>query len=70
MAQNLVELLNTSSSTRSFFVSLPIWLQVLLHEQHSYIRTAAQLHIISDILQKQAKYHYPKSTICKKKTQP
>lgn len=56
MAQNLVELLNQSSSTRCYFVSLPVKLQVILHEQHSYIRTAAQLHLISDILQKQTKF--------------
>ena len=54
MAQNLADLLNKSSSTRSYFVSLPVWLQVLLHEQHSYIHTAAELHLISDILQKQS----------------
>ncbi|MFQ9516608.1 MAG: hypothetical protein ACLRZ9_12395 [Eubacterium sp.] len=56
MAENLMELLKNSSSTRNYFVSLPVQLQVMLHEQHSYIRTSAQLHLISDILQKQVKF--------------
>ncbi len=53
MAQNLSELLSISSSTRSYFVSLPVWLQLLLHKEHSNIRTSAQLHFTADILIKQ-----------------
>ncbi|MBP3489343.1 MAG: hypothetical protein J6K53_13215 [Roseburia sp.] len=53
MYNNLSELLCGSSSTSAYFVSLPVWLQILLHEEHPYIHTAAQLHLIADILQKQ-----------------
>ncbi|WP_294146327.1 hypothetical protein [uncultured Clostridium sp.] len=50
MAECLSELLRKSSSTRRYFVSLPVWLQLLLHEEHDSIRTASQLHITAGIL--------------------
>lgn len=53
MYNNLSALLFGSTSTRTYFVSLPVWLQILLHEEHNYISTAEQLHRIADILQKQ-----------------
>lgn len=53
MAKNLADLLKNSSSTRRYFISLPVWLQVILHEEHDNIRTAAQLHLTADILLKQ-----------------
>ncbi len=53
MYNNLSDLLLKSSSTNAYFVSLPVWLQLLLHKDHSYIRTAAQLHHVAYILQKQ-----------------
>lgn len=53
MYQNLSALLMGSTSTRTYFVSLPVWLQIQLHEKHNTIRTAAQLHHVADILLKQ-----------------
>lgn len=57
MSKNLTELLMKSSSTRSYFVSLPIWLQLLLHKEHEYIHNASQLHLTADILIKQNKLY-------------
>lgn len=53
MADNLEDLLKNSSSTRHYFVSLPVWLQLILHKEHANIRTAAQLHVTADILLRQ-----------------
>lgn len=53
MYHNLSALLMGSTSTRAYFVSLPVWLQIQLHENHNYICTAAQLHYVADILRKQ-----------------
>lgn len=53
MCKDLIDLLSKSSSTRGYFVSLPVWLQLGLHEHHNNIKTAAQLHITADILMKQ-----------------
>nr|WP_308625631.1 hypothetical protein [uncultured Eisenbergiella sp.] len=53
MAQDLSELLCKSSSTRQYFISLPVWLQTLLHNDYSNIRTAAQLHRIAETLSRQ-----------------
>lgn len=53
MAENLSQLLTISSSTRRYFISLPVWLQLMLHKDYSQIRTAAQLHLTADILLKQ-----------------
>lgn len=53
MYNDLSTLLCGSSSTRAYFISLPVWLQVVLHQKHNYIRTAAELHRIADILLKQ-----------------
>lgn len=53
MYKDLPALLSGSASTRTYFVSLPVWLQNLLHEEHTYICTAAQLHLIAGILEKQ-----------------
>lgn len=56
MYDDLNALLLGSSSTRAYFISLPVWLQMLLHEKYNHIRTALQLHNIADILLKQNKY--------------
>lgn len=53
MTNNLYNLLYRSTSTRTFFVTLPVWLQLVLHEDFSHISTAAQLHHISGILLEQ-----------------
>lgn len=49
---NLQDLLSHSSSTRRYFLSLPVPLQLALHEYNDYICTAADLHIKADIIQK------------------
>lgn len=59
MYSDLSALLLGSSSTYSYFVSLPVWLQLLLHKEHSYIRTAAQLHHVANILEAQKKLQIP-----------
>lgn len=51
---NLSELLAVSSSTRKYFVHLPVWLQIELHNNHEYITTAEKLHIVAGILEDQA----------------
>lgn len=53
MYNDLSALLLGSSSTYAYFIALPVWLQTLLHKEHSYIRTAAQLHHIANILEAQ-----------------
>ncbi len=50
MKNNLSQLLFKSTSTRVYFITLPVWLQVMLHEDYSHIGTAAQLHHIAEIL--------------------
>lgn len=41
--ENLRGLIAGSSSTRAYFLSLPVELQLALHEQDAVIRTAAEL---------------------------
>lgn len=53
MYSDLSALLSASSSTRAYFVSLPVWLQVMLHEKHDCIHTAMQLHRAAEILLEQ-----------------
>lgn len=53
MKNNLSKLLFKSTSTRRYFITLPVWLQIILHENHSYIDTAAQLHHVAGILLQQ-----------------
>ncbi|MBS5736614.1 MAG: hypothetical protein KHW62_01165 [Clostridiales bacterium] len=40
---NLNELIRESSSSRKFFLSLPVNTQISLHEYNDYIRTAEEL---------------------------
>jgi len=51
--QNLSELLACSSSTRKYFVTLPVWLQMELHNHYNDIKTADRLHIVAEILKAQ-----------------
>ena len=46
--KNLHALIEGSSSSRSFFLSLPVELQLKLHEQNDYIHTALDLRIRSE----------------------
>lgn len=41
---NLNDLINSSSSTRKYFLSLPVDMQMSLHEHNDYIHTAQELH--------------------------
>lgn len=41
---NLQELIWGSTSTRAYFLSLPVAVQIVLHEQNNYIHTAEELH--------------------------
>ncbi len=52
---NLRELLQRSSSTRTYFVSLPVEMQIRLHEQGEHIRSAEQLHRTAEIWQEQSR---------------
>ena len=54
---NLERLFEGSSSARRYFLSLPVKLQMELHAQSDYIRTAQDLHRRADMArlrQKQA----------------
>lgn len=42
--ENLNHLICESSSTRRYFLSLPVKTQIELHEHNDYIHTAAELH--------------------------
>lgn len=48
--ENLNHLVHKSSSTRRYFLSLPIETQIELHEHNDYIHTAAELHRLADAL--------------------
>ncbi len=41
---NLNHLVRESSSSRRYFLSLPVAMQMALHEHGDYIHTAAELH--------------------------
>ena len=41
---NFLDLLQSSRSSLTFYVSLPVELQCRLHEQSPYIHSAAELH--------------------------
>lgn len=52
--KNLENLLAGSSSARRYFLSLPVSLQLRLHENSSAIQTAASLRRIAPILEHQS----------------
>lgn len=41
---NLNDLINSSSSSRRYFLSLPVKMQLSLHELNDYIHSAEELH--------------------------
>ena len=47
--QNLHELIQRSSSSREYFLSLPVDTQLRLHVLNDYIRSLHQLHIYAEI---------------------
>lgn len=48
--ENLKELINESSSTRRYFLSLPVGVQMKLHEQNEFIHSAYELHRNAEII--------------------
>lgn len=42
--ENLNRLIQGSSSARRYFLSLPVELQLALHEHNDYVHSAAELH--------------------------
>lgn len=50
--ENLNQLIRESSSSRRYFLSLPVSMQVKLHEHNDYIHTADELHRRKDAILK------------------
>lgn len=50
--QNLHDLISHSSSSRSYFLSLPVSMQILLHDHNDAIHSAAELHMQAEWVQK------------------
>lgn len=50
--QSLHELVNHSSSSRKYFLSLPVSTQLSISEYGRWIRTAAELHAYVDRMEK------------------
>lgn len=48
MYENLNQLINSSSSSRSYFISLPVDIQMNLHNCSQHIHTAYDLHKYAD----------------------
>lgn len=47
---NLNHLVRKSSSSRRYFLSLPVSMQIELHQHNDYIHTAAELHNCVDAI--------------------
>lgn len=54
--ENMQHLILSSSSTRQYFLSLPVKTQMILHEYNPYIHTAAELHRYVAILENLQKH--------------
>lgn len=52
VANDLHELLEKSSSTREYFLNLPVDLQLQLHACNDFIQTSQKLHLIANVLSK------------------
>ncbi|WP_313294339.1 hypothetical protein [Faecalispora jeddahensis] len=50
-AENLQDLIRRSSSTRQYFMSLPVPDQMELHRYNEHVKTADQLHRYVEYLQ-------------------
>lgn len=48
--ENLNQLIRESSSSRRYFLSLPVSMQFKLHEHNDYIHTADELHRRTDAI--------------------
>ncbi|MCD8026393.1 MAG: hypothetical protein LUF33_05585 [Clostridiales bacterium] len=51
--KSLRDLINSSKSTRKYFLSLPVNIQLDLHKNNDYIHSAEDLHIHADLAEKQ-----------------
>ncbi|MBQ9673015.1 MAG: hypothetical protein IJV39_00115 [Ruminococcus sp.] len=51
--KNLNELIKNSSSSRKYFLSLPVWMQLELHSRNDFINTAEGLHRNVEAVQQQ-----------------
>ena len=49
---NLDELIQNSRSSRGYFISLPVKIQLYLHSYSSYITSAQKLHELADAAEK------------------
>lgn len=50
--ENLNQLIRESSSSRRYFLSLPVSMQLKLHEHNDYIHTADEMHRRADAILK------------------
>ena len=50
--KNLHEMLYRSNSSRNYFLSLPVSVQMELHKHNDYINTAEELHKRADEIKK------------------
>ncbi len=48
--ESLNQLIRESSSSRRYFLSLPVSIQLKLHEHNNYIHTAGELHRRTDAI--------------------
>ena len=53
--KNLNDLINSSNSSREYFLSLPAAMQIRLHEHSDYIHSAFELHRRTDEIKKHEK---------------
>lgn len=49
---NLQDLIYNSSSSRKYFLSLPVPMQIALHERNDFIHTSESLHAHADAIEK------------------
>lgn len=49
---SLHDLIYKSSGSRQYFMSLPVKMQLELHEHNAYIHTAADLHMRVELIEK------------------
>lgn len=48
--KDLQDLISHSATTRQYFLSLPVPLQLTLHKCNPYIHTAADLHLQAELI--------------------
>lgn len=56
---NLQELLRNSSSSREYLLSLPVAIQLQLHEQDAHIHTQHALRRHADVLIRRQNHRFP-----------